>query len=304
MSVVVFGSINMDLVVRTPRFPKPGETLTGHDFFTAPGGKGANQAVAAARLGIETVMVGRVGADVFGGALLDSLNASGVDTARIFTDPEHPSGTAVITVDDCAENEIVIVPGANGAVGLEDILRLKESLQAADCLLLQLEIPMEAVAAAAAEAHRKGVTTILDPAPAKEIPAALYQSIDYLTPNEVEASILTGNPVQTFEDAGGAARILQARGVPNVIIKMGGKGVFWRSAHGEEGSLPAFAVKAVDTVAAGDAFNGAFAAALSEGKGFLEALRWGMAGGAVSTTRKGAQPSMPDRSELLALLNC
>jgi ribokinase len=169
--------------------------------------------------------------------------------------------------------------------------------------LLQLEIARGAVAAAAPEAHRKGVTTILDRPPAAETPAALYQSIDYLTPNEVEASILTGNPVQTFEDAGGAARILQARGVPNVIIKMGGKGVFWRSAHGEEGSLPAFAVKAVDTVAAGDAFNGAFAAALSEGKGFLEALRWGMAGGAVSTTREGAQPSMPDRSELLALLN-
>lgn len=301
MTIAVFGSINMDLVVRAPRFPKPGETLSGHTFYTAPGGKGANQAVAAARLGVSTFMVGRVGQDVFSKALLESLQANRVNIDGIWRDPDHPSGTAVIMVDDSAENSIIIVPGANGAINSDDLNRLEEALKTASHLLLQLEIPVGMVVAAAKLARQRGVTVILDPAPARPLPEELYRSVDWITPNESEASILMQKTIQTEREAAEAASMLHERGVPKVVIKMGSKGAFWSDGK-QERFLPAYSVQAVDTVAAGDAFNGALAAALSEEKPVTEALTWAMAAGALSTTRYGAQPSMPERKELLAFI--
>lgn len=302
MTVLVFGSINMDLVARTPRIPAVAETITGHEFFTAPGGKGANQAVAAARLGVPTKMVGRVGADAFGPELRQNLNAVGVDTAPVFTDAMVSSGVAIIAVDDQAQNNIIIIPGANGRVGAEDVQRLEQNLSGAKALLLQLEVPLEAVTAAAQLARQHGVTVILDPAPARDLPADLYAVVDVLTPNEVEAAQLVGFAVKTPADADRAAAALLARGIKTAIIKMGAQGVFYAQASGEKGFVPAFKVEAIDTVAAGDAFNGGLAAALVEGQPLTTALRWGAAAGALSATKRGAQPSMPDRAEFEAFL--
>ena len=302
MAVVVFGSINMDLVVKTPRFPEPGETLVGHTFFTAPGGKGGNQAVAAGKLGVAVVMVGRVGNDVFGETLLTSLRENGVDTNAVMRDDEHPSGTAVIFVDDQAENEIVIVAGANGVVGNAELERLDDVLQTGGQLLLQLEVPIDTVLAAAKMACKKGAMVIFDPAPVRLLPDELYEYIDVITPNETEASTLVGFEVNDEVSAGEAAKVLRARGVRQVVIKMGSKGAFWDDGQ-QTMFLPAYQVDAVDTVAAGDAFNGALAAGLAEGMPMQEALRWGMAGGAISATRSGAQPSLANREELLALLH-
>lgn len=300
MTVVVYGSINMDLVVRAARLPVPGETLTGHSFFTAPGGKGANQAVAAARLGAHTRMVGRVGEDVFAAALRESLQGYGVDTSAVVASP-GPSGVAVIAVDDAAENMIIVVPGANGLVGTAEITSLEAVLADAQVLLLQLEVPLEAVVAAAMAARQRGVTVILDPAPACQLPAALYSAADIITPNEREATMLTGLPVSNPAEAEQAARELVARGVRHAVVKMGSRGALWFDGlHAQ--LLQPFAVTPVDTVAAGDAFNGGLAAALSEGRPLAEALRWGMATGALSVTKSGAQQSMPTRAEVLALL--
>jgi ribokinase len=302
MAVIIFGSINMDLVVKTPRFPQPGETLVGHTFFTAPGGKGANQAVAVGKLGIQARMVGRVGGDMFGKTLLESLKRSGVDATYVVVDDDQPSGTAVIFVDDTSENEIVIVAGANGAVGDADLARLDEVLKPGDQLLLQLEVPMETVVAAAKIAHEKGAIVIFDPAPVAALPEDIYGYVDVITPNETEATALVGFEVNNEVSAAKAAKVLQERGVREVVIKMGSKGAYWDDGQ-KAVFIPAFKVDAVDTVAAGDAFNGAMAAGLSEGLDMQEALRWGMAGGAISATRSGAQPSLANRKELLALLN-
>lgn len=301
MTVVVFGSINMDLVVRTPRFPAPGETLSGHTFYTVPGGKGANQAVACARLGANTLMVGRVGGDMFGEALLESLRQNQVQTDSVWSDASSPSGTAMITVDDRAENMIILVAGANGQMGAEDLNRLQGLLSGADRLLLQLEVPMETVLAAARLARQSGVQVILDPAPARELPDELYQLVDIITPNESEAAALVGFPLSNEEAVIKAAEALQNRGVGQVIIKLGGKGIFWREAANGQ-FLPAYKIQPVDTVAAGDAFNGGLAAALDAGLTMRQALSWGMAAGAISATRPGAQTSLPTRQELLEFL--
>jgi ribokinase len=212
LSIVVFGSINMDLVARVPRLPAPGETLTGHGFFTAPGGKGANQAVACARLGAATRMIGRVGDDAFGTMLRESLAGYGVETSGVAIQPGVPSGVAVITVDDAAENEIIVVPGANGIVGREDLARLAAALDGARVLLLQLEVPMDAVVAAAELGRRRGVTVILDPAPAQSLPEALYAAVDILTPNESEAAVLVGFPLDDPDAIARASQTLLTRG--------------------------------------------------------------------------------------------
>lgn len=301
MAIVVFGSINMDLVARVPRLPAPGETLTGRSFATVPGGKGANQAVACARLGAATRMVGRVGDDVFGEALRRSLAGYGVEVSGVSTAPGLPSGVAMIAVDDRAENTIIVVPGANGAVGGEDVARLAAALEGARALLLQLEVPIEAVVAAAQAARARGCLTLLDPAPVRDLPRELYALADIITPNETEAAQLVGFPVDTPPAVERAAAALQSRGVRRVVIKLGARGAYAADEAG--GRLyPPFAVAAVDTVAAGDAFNGGLATALSEGQPFEAAIRWGLAAGAISVTRPGAQPSMPDRQELLAML--
>lgn len=300
MRVVVFGSINMDLVARTPRLPGPGETLTGHGFFTTPGGKGANQAVASARAGAPTVMVGRVGQDVFGAELRTSLERYGVDTSGVLTSP-GASGVAQIAVDDRAENTIIIVAGANGLIGAEDIARLEPLLDTASVVLLQLEVPLDSVVAAAQAARRRGVTVILDPAPAQMLPAALYQAVDIITPNEHEAGMLTQRTIQSRADAEAAARDLVARGVRTAIVKLGARGAICFDGTTMH-HLPVFPVTPVDSVAAGDAFNGGLAAALNQQQPLAEALRWGMACGALSVTRPGAQQAMPDRAEILALV--
>ena len=300
MAVVVFGSINMDLVVQTPRLPVPGETLAGHTFFTAPGGKGANQAVAAARLGIPTRMVGRVGDDVFADALRSSLQQYGVDTRHVAVSP-GPSGVAAIAVDDAAENTIVIVAGANGLVGDEDLARLDLALDGAEVLLLQLEVPLAAVVEAARRARARGVTVLLDPAPAQPLPPELYHLADIVTPNEGEAAMLTGFAVRDEADAARAAQELIARGAGSAIVKLGARGAYWADQAGGR-LFPTFPVEAIDSVAAGDAFNGALAAALSLHMAREQAMRWALAGGALSVTKRGAQQAMPTRGELLALL--
>lgn len=301
MSITVFGSINMDLVVRTPQLPAAGETITGHDFYTAPGGKGANQAVACARLEQTTRMVGRVGNDVFAGALLDSLRENNVDVTHVLRDDERPSGVALISVDDASENTIVVVPGVNGSIGDDDISRLEDALKGAHVLLLQLEIPIDMVVLAAKAASEMGIKVILDPAPAKSLPSNLYKNCTVITPNEIEAGLLVGTPVRDQEDARRAASVLIERGAEQVIIKMGGKGAYW-SDGAEEVFFPAYSVDPVDTVAAGDAFNGGLAVGLADGLPLHDAINYGMAAGALSTTRHGAQPSMPDREAVENLI--
>jgi ribokinase len=302
MSVLVFGSINMDLVARTPRLPLPGETLTGHAFETIPGGKGANQAVAVARLGVPVQMVGRVGNDTFGQTLLAGLQADGVGSDRILQDSTTHSGVALISVDDASENTIIVIPGANGRVDETDVKRLEEVLPQVRVLLLQLEIPLPTVVAAARAAKQVGVTVILDPAPARtDLPSELYPLIDILTPNQVEAAQLVGFPVTDRDSAIAAAKVLQGRGVTTVIVKLGKQGAFCLSADGAF-DIPIFSVTAVDTVAAGDAFNGGLAAGLAEGQLFPDATTQAAAVAALSVTRAGAQPSLPTRSELDAFL--
>jgi ribokinase len=300
MIAVVFGSINMDMVTRTPRLPRPGETLIGHGFATAPGGKGANQAVACARLGTPTRMVGRVGDDVFGAALRANLETHGVDVSAVAVTPGS-SGVAAISVDDAGENTIVVAPGANGLVGSEDITRLERALRGARVLLLQLEVPLDAVVAAAAAARARGVLTILDPAPAQELPAELCHLADIITPNETEAAALVGFALDSADAVRRAGQTLHERTGGTVIIKRGGQGAFML-ADGAETFAPAFPVTVVDTVAAGDSFNGALAAALCRGLPLATALRWGLAAGALAVTKPGAQEAIPSKEEVLALL--
>ena len=295
MTIIVFGSINIDLVATAPRLPVAGETLLGRDFFKAPGGKGANQAVASARLGTPTYMVGRVGADSFGTELLDSLQVSGVQTDNVFVDETVSSGVAMITVDMRGENQILVIPGANGRVNQEDVERLSRLLPEATALLLQFEIPMPAVVAAAKAARESGVTVILDPAPVQsDVPDELYSLVDIITPNEVEAAQLVGFPVDGEESATKAAAVLRQRGVKNAIVKLGAKGVLCATQE-ESFFIPSFPVHTVDTTAAGDAFNGGLAAALHEGLSLRQAVVWGAAAGALTAMKLGAQPSLPER---------
>ena len=285
----------MDIVTRTPRLPVAGETLLGYDFFTAPGGKGANQAVGAALLGRTSYMIGRVGNDSFGQELLTSLKVAGVQTDSILIDDTTSSGVAVIAVDDRSENTIIVIPGANGKVNHTDIERLEKLLPNARVLLLQLEVPLPAIIAAATAAKKAKVKVILDPAPAPEkLPDELYQLTDVITPNETEASRLVGFEITNEETMKKAAEIFLSKGVKTAVLKLGSKGVFCATAT-ESFMFPAFKVNAIDTVAAGDAFNAAMAAAFDSGLALREAIKWGAAAGALATTKKGAQPSLPNK---------
>ena len=296
--ILSFGSLNLDLVTQTPHLPKPGETVLGNHFMTVPGGKGANQAVAAARLGIPTRMVGRVGGDDFGQVLLQSLAAAGVTTDGVKVDKTTHSGVAAIAVDRLGENHIIVVPGANGRVDQSDVNRLIPWLSCHKILMMQFEIPLTAVQQAAQAAQQSGVTVILDPAPAQsQLPEEFYPLIDILTPNQVEAEQLVGFPVGDPKAAAEAAALLHQRGVKTVIIKLGAQGSFC-STDSDSFYLPAFKVNAVDTVAAGDAFNGGLAAALAEELSLRQAVRQGTAAAALSVTKAGAQSSMPERSQL------
>lgn len=301
-SAIVFGSINLDLVAKTPRLPIAGETRQGREFFTAPGGKGANQAVALARLGVATQMVGRVGEDDFGSELLSSLKAAGVQTECILVDETASSGVALINVDDSGENQIVIVAGANGCIDNTDLECLNSLLPNAFALLMQFEIPMQNILLAAQVAKQNGTKVILDPAPATaDVPSTLYSLVDIITPNQTEAEQLVGFPVSEIESATAAANILLQRGVGCAIVKLGVTGAICATSE-ETFFVPAFPVTTVDTVAAGDAFNGGLAAALVEGLALQQAVVWGAAAGALAASKSGAQSSMPTREALIAFL--
>lgn len=303
MSIIVFGSINIDLVAKTPRLPLPGETIIGSNFLRAGGGKGANQAVAAARLGASTHMIGRVGNDKFGEELLTNLQSFGLNTDNISIDQNSHSGVAIIAVDDGGQNNIIVIPGANNYIGDADIERLQKLLPGATSLLLQLEIPLEVVLRAALIASEAGVRVILDPAPARsDLPLELYPLIDTIAPNEVEASQLVGFAVHDTDTAIKAAKKLQQWGVKNAIVKLGDRGVVAVTDR-ETLFVPAFAVEAIDTVGAGDAFNGGLAAALDAGLSLEEAVVWGAAAGALCVTKMGAQVAMCDRATFDAFLD-
>ena len=300
-NVVVVGSINMDLVARSQRIPHAGETVIGGDFRTVPGGKGANQAVAAARLGAQVRMLGRVGADSFGSQLLDNLSKAGVDTTNIGRDPQAASGIALIMVDDAGQNSILVAPGANMLLSPADMDAAEALTASAQVMLLQLEIPLETVMRAVQIGHAHGVKVVLNPAPAQPLPPELTRLVDVLVPNEFEAALLTGLPVDSDEQIRAAASALLATGPAQVIITLGGRGALLATAAGFR-HFPAFPVKPVDTTAAGDAFVGCLGAALAEGRTLEEAIRWGSAAGALSTTKKGAQPSLPKRKEVEEML--
>ena len=297
--VVVIGSLNMDLVTRAPRLPRGGETLIGQSFTTVSGGKGANQAVAAARLGAQVSMVGCVGSDAYGEALRGALLAEQIDCQAVST-VEDSSGVALIVVDDNSQNAIVIVAGANGALTPEVIDRFDAVLQAADVIICQLEVPDATVGHALKRGRELGKTVILNPAPAsRPLPADWYAAIDYLIPNESEASALSGLPVDTLSTAETAAARLIAMGAGKVIITLGSQGSLFADGKRFE-HFPAPKVKAVDTTAAGDTFVGGFAAALAAGKSEADAIRFGQVAAALSVTRAGAQPSIPTLPDVQA----
>ncbi|GGU89316.1 ribokinase [Streptomyces litmocidini] len=289
-SIVVLGSTNMDLVVHVPRTPALGETVTGRSFRTIPGGKGANQAVAAARAGAEVAMIGVVGADEFGPRLRAALEHCAVDTDLLRT-AEGPSGTAHVVVDDEGGNAIVVVPGANGT--LTSLTHGDEALiGTADTLLLQLELPLSVVVEGAVTARRLGVRTVLTPAPAQPLPPELLAATDLLVPNEHEAAALTG-----LTDPREAARAL-LRDVPEVVVTLGAAGSLYAVRGAEPVAVPAPRVRAVDTTGAGDTFVGALAVALGEGRPAPEALAWAQTAAALSVRREGASTSMPYRVEI------
>lgn len=299
--IVVLGGINMDLIGVTARMPAPGETVAGERFYTAPGGKGANQAVAASRLGAQVSMVGRVGDDEFGPTMLTDLRDHGIDVAGVAVDPDNTSGIAMILLDSDRQNHIIAIYGANAACDGNQLRDAVEAMDGADALMLQLETPAEVSLAAARHARSIGVNVFWDPAPAVGLPDGAYESVDVLTPNQGEAEALTGIDVNDVDSASGAADALLSRGVPTVVVKLGERGVYY-AGRDERGHVPAFRVEAVDTIAAGDAFGAALAVALSEGRGLGDAVRFGAAAGALAVTRPGAQEAMPSRPEVEALL--
>jgi ribokinase len=298
-NVVVIGSLNMDLVTRAPRLPVGGETLIGHSFATVSGGKGANQAVAAARLGAQVAMVGCVGDDDYGVQLRDALLAEQIDCQAVST-VDGSSGVALIVVDDNSQNAIVIVAGANGAMTPAVIDRFDAVLQAADVIICQLEIPDATVGHALKRARALGKIVILNPAPAsRPLPADWFAAIDYLIPNESEAAALSGMPVDSLQTAESAATRLIAMGAGKVIVTLGAQGSLFANGQGFE-HFPAPKVQAVDTTAAGDTFVGGFAAALASGQSEASAIRYGQIAAALSVTRAGAQPSIPTISDVKA----
>jgi ribokinase len=303
MTITVFGSINIDVTAYSRRLPAPGETIHGSSYVLGLGGKGANQAVAVARLGGELAFVGRIGRDAFGAMARAELERNGVKTGQIADDDKAGTGIAIIAVDADAQNCITVIAGANFAVDQADVTRLAAQNAPPKVLLLQLEVPMAANIAAATLAKLSGALVILDPAPMPEaqVPDELMANVGILTPNEIECEALTGIRPANKSDAWHAAAMLRADGAKRVVIKMGANGAFWMGPEGE-GHVPAFPVKAIDTVAAGDCFNGGLAVAIAAGKPLGEAVRFASACAALSTTKRGAAAACPTLAEVERLL--
>jgi len=295
--ILVVGSVHMDFVVVMDRFPVVGETVIGRNFKMTPGGKGANQAVAAARLGAETYMVSRLGRDVIGEKLLENLRRNNVSTDYVVIDPETYTGVALIFVDSEGRNMIAVAPGTDMKVSPSDVDRAFNSLSSVDAVLLQLEIPIETVLHAAGSGFNAGAKVILNPAPFRELPEEIFRYIYAITPNEVEAEQLTGVPVKSLEDCRRAGRKLLEKGGKVAVITLGEKGAYVVSEE-YEGLVEAFKVKAVDTTGAGDAFNGALAVSLAEGRGIRESVLLANATSSLKVTRLGAQEGLPTREEV------
>ena len=298
--IVVIGSSNSDMVIQSSKLPSPGETVMGKKFFMNPGGKGANQAVAASRLGGSVAFIARVGNDLFGKQAVHTFKKEGIDTAFVVADTQNPSGVALISVDDHGENSIVVAPGANSALCVEDIQRAEALINGADIVLTQLEIPLSTVEFIAAFIASSRKKLILNPAPASNLSDALLSNIYIITPNETEAGILSGITIVDAETAAKAAAIIKLRGVQNVIITMGGHGAYVLSDK-FTGVVSAPEVKAIDTTAAGDVFNGALAVALSEQLSIRDAVDFAIRSASLSVTRMGAQSSIPFRNEIGAM---
>lgn len=296
--ILVIGSSNTDMVIKTRKIPEPGETILGGTFLMNPGGKGANQAVAAARLGSKVTFIGKRGNDLFGNQTIGLLMREDIDTRYIVKDPVLPSGVALITVDDEGENSIVVAPGSNGNLLPGDIPKKIFESGKFGILLLQLEIPIETVEYCAIAATEKNMKVILNPAPARTLPETLLRNIWLATPNEIEAEALTGIIINEAADADKAASRLIEMGIENVIITLGPEGA-WIKTDGFNGLIPGVKVEAVDTTGAGDVFNGAVAVALAMGKDLREAVGFANKAAAISVTRLGAQASAPYRHELL-----
>jgi len=296
--VVVVGSVNMDLVVRAPRLPAPGETISGGEFATIPGGKGANQAVASARLGTRTAFLGCLGQDVFGEQLAEGLRRNGVDCQGLRIRP-GPTGVALIVVDGAGRNGIVLAPGANALLAPDDVDGSEALLASARVLVAQLEVPLATVAHAVRRAREMSKVVVLNPAPAQPLPREVLEAVDYLVPNEIEAEMLSGVRTGSIEDAITAGRRLRELGARNVIVTLGERGVVAVTGHSAE-HLPAPEITPVDTTAAGDTFIGGMCVALVEGRPLHQAIQFAQAAAAISVTRFGAQPSIPHRSDMPA----
>jgi ribokinase len=305
-TIVVVGSLNMDFVVAVDRLPAPGETVLGRDFEMIPGGKGANQACAAGKLGANSVavrMVGRVGYDVFADHLKASLAAAGVDVSAVHATRAQPTGVALICVEGSGQNSIVVASGANHALAAAEVEAMRAVFRGARLVLFQLESPLDTVRAALQLAHQEGARTILDPAPAQPLGADILANVDILTPNETEGLILLNRPPGrvSASDAPALARALLERGPAAVLLKLGEQGCFYCDGERELASS-AFPVTARDTTAAGDTFNAALAVALAEDRAMADALRFANAAASISVTRMGAQASIPSRAEVDVLL--
>jgi len=296
--IVVIGSSNTDMVVKTGRFPRPGETLLGGEFFMFPGGKGANQAVAAARLGGHVTFISKVGNDLFGRQALEGFRKENIDVQYIIPDNTTASGVALITVNGDGENTIVVAPGANNHLTAEDMIRFTPAFRAADIILMQLEIPMKTVDQAITIAGKMDKKIILNPAPAQAISSEMLKKLFLITPNETEAELLTGTEVKDLSSAEKAASCLLDSGVQNVIITLGAQGAFFKS-KSQQFLIPSPVVVPLDTTAAGDVFNGAIAVALSESLEWPPAIDFACRAASLSVTRMGAQSSAPYRNELI-----
>lgn len=288
----------MDMVVKTHHIPVPGETMLGGSFFMNPGGKGANQAVSVARLGGDVLFITKIGDDIFGKQSSQLFDEEGMDISGLIPDDNNPSGVALITVDKSGENSIVVAPGANANLSRAEVEKVLNKAPAADIMLMQLEIPMDTVKFAASYAAERGIPVVLNPAPANELASELFGFIDIITPNVNEAEMLSGIAVTSVDSARQAAESIHRQGVKNVVVTMGKMGAVILE-DGKFHAIPAPVVEAVDTTAAGDAFNGALCVALSERKNLVDAVRFACQAASITVTRMGAQSSMPYRNELV-----